>query len=178
MKHIVFVHSAGVQSVSTGSNPLIRKTKDNIGECTWHASVYPRDAGQIYDNWVKVFIKSLNEVPINEPVILVGHSFGGTVITKYLTENKVEHQIEKVVMIGSPFFGCDDKFSDPQNVIISELKTAVPMYHIQSVDDDRVDINHQTCWKKAFPEIQLITENTGKHEFHNGIDALNRLLKQ
>lgn len=177
MKHIVFVHSAGVQSVTSGSNPLIRKTKEQIEPMNWHASEYPRDAGQIYDNWVKVLIKSLGEVPVDEPVILVGHSFGGTVITKYLTENQVAHNIEKVIMIGSPFFGCDEKFNDPQNIITGELKVAVSLYHIQSKDDDRVSISHQDCWKEAFPEIQLITEESGLHEFHDGIEALNVLLK-
>ncbi|MCE4955960.1 lipase/acyltransferase domain-containing protein [Macrococcoides caseolyticum] len=177
MKHIVFVHSAGVQSVTSGSNPLIRVTKERVPEYHWHTSDYPRDAGQIYDNWVKVFIKSLEEVPVSEPVILIGHSFGGTVITKYLTENQVDHTIEKVIMIGAPFFGCDEKFSDTQNMITGALKVAVPLYHIQSIDDDRVDINHQTCWKEAFPEIQLITEQQGKHEFHDGIQDLNELLQ-
>lgn len=176
MKHIVFVHSAGVQSVTSGSNPLIRKTKEDIPDYTWHASDYPRDIGQIYDNWVKVLIQSLDEVPIDEPVILIGHSFGGTVITKYLTENTVQHNIEKVIMIGSPFFGCDEKFSDLQNIITDELKVAAPIYHIQSEDDDRVNITHQKCWQEKFPEIQLITEQSGKHEFHDGIQALNQLL--
>ncbi|WP_414055874.1 serine aminopeptidase domain-containing protein [Macrococcus equi] len=176
MKHIVFVHSAGVQSVSTGSNPLIRETKARTGEFAWHMSEYPRDVGQIYDNWVKVFIKSLEEVPVDEPVILIGHSFGGTVITKYLTENEVNHQIEKIIMIGSPFFGCDERFNDPQNIITGELKVAAPIYHIQSIDDDRVDISHQQCFKDAFPELQTITETSGKHEFHDGIQSLNALL--
>lgn len=177
MKHIVFVHSAGVQSETGGSNPLIRKTKEKTSDYIWHAKEYPRDAGQIYDNWVKVLIESLNEVPTNEPVILIGHSFGGTVITKYLTENKVQHQIEKIILIGSPFFGCDEKFSDTQNMITGTLQVAAPLYHIQSVDDDRVNIKHQDCWKEAFPEIQLITEQHGKHEFHDGIAALNNILK-
>lgn len=176
MEHIIFVHSASEQTEHTGSNPLLStiQAEDYI----WHKKSYPRDKGQVYELWVKPLIDSFNEIDDNEPITLIGHSFGGTVIMKYLTENQVTQPIKQVILIGSPFFGCDEKYNDSDNKLREDAYQFidVPVTHIQSKDDDRVDIRHQSCWKNAIPDIHLITKENGKHEFHKGIKELNNLL--
>lgn len=176
MEHIVFVHSASEQTKESGSNPLLRTIPQ--GKYVWHKQHYPREKGQVYELWVEPFIESLNEIDDHEPVTLIGHSFGGTVIMKYLTENQVTQKIKQVILIGSPLFGCDDKFSDKDNELRDNAQSYinVPITHIQSVDNNRVDIKHQACWQQRFPQMNIITKQSGQHEFHDGIDELNQLL--
>lgn len=180
MKHIVFVHSAGVQSKTTGSNPLINKIQSHVFGYEWHISDYPREQGQIYEAWLEVLLKDLATINDEDTVVLIGHSFGGSVIMKYLTENEIVHKVKQVIMIGSPFWGHDEKFSDPLNKLKSDaskhLGKDIEVYHIQSTDDDRVDFSHQAAWKNAFPRLETIQLNAGQHEFHDGIEVLYDIL--
>lgn len=182
LKHALFVHSASVQSEDGGSNPLIRYLKKNTENIQWHTPTFPRDEGQIYSNWVTVLKDTLKQIPEDEQLIIIGHSFGGSVVMKYLTENEETHQIKKVALIGSPYWGCDEKFDDPQNELTGDAENridpSIALYHIQSVDDDRVDFSHQACWHNKFPQLNVIKKTEGKHEFHNGIEELVNIIEK
>lgn len=179
MKHIVFVHSAGEQKVNAGSNPLIHYLKTDTN-AEWHTPRFPREEGQVYRNWVKVLQDELAAIPIEDDIIIIGHSFGGSVVMKYLTEHRDPHHISKVIMIGSPYWGCDEKFDDEQNELSAhaedDIDPGIELYHVQSVDDDRVPFTHQACWHNKFPILNIIKKASGGHEFHEGIEELIPLL--
>lgn len=181
MKHVLVVHSASEQNYDSGSNPLIRYLKSQLQGIEWHTPSFPREDGQVYKNWVKVLTETLADIPEEDELIIIGHSFGGTVVMKYLTENQDTHHISKVVLISSPFFGCDDKFSAPENKLKEHAEDALDskiiLYHIQSEDDDRVNISHQDCWRQHFKGLNTITKKEGKHEFHQGIEDLLPILE-
>ncbi|GGB01137.1 alpha/beta hydrolase [Macrococcus hajekii] len=182
MKHVLFVHSASEQHRDSGSNPLIRYLKSQLPDIEWHTPDFPRDKGQVYSNWVQVLKEELEHIPVEDELMIIGHSFGGTVVMKYLTEQKERHHISKVILIGSPFFGCDEKFSDAENMLSedaeSQLADAILLYHIHSEDDDRVDISHQTCWREHFKKLNTITKQEGQHEFHHGIEELLPIIEE
>lgn len=181
MKHVLFVHSAGVQSEDSGSNPLINYLKQHTADIEWHTPSFPRDKGQVYNNWVEVLQQALSGIPVEDELVIIGHSFGGSVVMKYLTENKDAHHISKVILIGSPYWGCDEQFDDPQNELTGDaenrIDAAIELYHIQSVDDDRVDFSHQACWHNKFPKLHVIKKAEGKHEFHDGIEELPAIIE-
>lgn len=57
---------------------------------------------QNYSQSTANFLKTL--LPSSRKIILVGHSFGGRVILKMLSENLFSHSVEKIVFIGVPFY--------------------------------------------------------------------------
>lgn len=181
LKHVLFVHSAGVQQKESGSNPLIHYLKRHTANIEWHTPSFPRDEGQVYSNWMKVLKDTLAHIPDDEELLLIGHSFGGSVVMKYLTENESPNQISKVVLISSPYWGCDAKFDDAQNELTgnaeNRISSAIELYHIQSIDDDRVDFSHQACWHNKFPQLRVIKKTDGKHEFHQGIEELVTIIE-
>lgn len=62
------------------------------------SSVGLLDFANITKKWIEYC------VPCNKKIIVVGHSFGGRIIIKMISEQLFSHQIEKIICIGVPFY--------------------------------------------------------------------------
>jgi predicted alpha/beta hydrolase family esterase len=96
----------------------------------------PNKTNARYEEW-KLWMDKL--VPLlNDEIILIGHSMGGSFLAKYLSENKLPKKIKAVFLVSAMFDYDDDgnhlhSFSLPENLNLQTDK--VYLYHSK---DDRV----------------------------------------
>ena len=109
--------------------------------------------------WFEKFIPFLND-----EVILVGHSLGGTFLAKYLSENQFPKQIKAVFLVGAVYDkdseGCPvSNFSLPKKLDLQTENTMI--YH--SIDDPVVPFSALEQYKKTLPYAHTRIFNNRGH---------------
>ena len=135
-------------------------------EVTYPAMADDGDAP--YDAWKIRIDQALAELV--GPVILVGHSVGGSVLAKYVAEMPDQSQIAGVCLLASPFWGGDgwryDGYEDlevPQALVTKS--PAPPMFLFHCRDDETVPVDHLTLYQRRFPEAASRVLDDGGHQF-------------
>jgi predicted alpha/beta hydrolase family esterase len=179
MKEIFFVHSAGPQNDEEGSNNFVSHLSKSLGEgYRVHNPCMPHPENPRYQAW-KMALQSNLPVGGNKTA-LVGHSLGGSVIVKYLSEGLVQMPIGGLFLIGAPFWGTKgwtvDEFMFEQGF---ELKIPaiekIFIYH--SRGDKFVPFSHGKVYTKILPGATLRTIAGDDHEFSNGLSELVKDIK-
>jgi len=101
---------------------------------------------------------------INDDVILVGHSLGGSFLAKYLSENKFPKKIRAVFLIGAVYDkDCDGypllSFALPEKLNLQAENIFI--YH--SEDDPVVPFSALGQYKEALPNAQTRVFKDLKH---------------
>ena len=123
--------------------------------------VMPNKTNARYEEW-KLWMDKI--VPfLNDDVILVGHSMGGSFLVKYLSENKFSKNIKAVFLV-SAMFDYDDEgyslqsFSLPEKLDLQTDK--IYLYH--SKDDKVVPFRSMDNLKSKLPNaVTRIFEDRG-----------------
>src|SRR5437763_795534 len=103
-KTVLFIHSAGPQGRHQGSNDFVTILKKSLG--AGYDIKYPKMPNPEepdYNPWRDQIEKEL--VKMKEDSILVGHSLGGSVLLKYLSEEKCDRNFLGLFIVASPYWG-------------------------------------------------------------------------
>ena len=156
-KQILFVHSAGPQGPQQGSSDLIEYLQVQLGD-TYHliSPKMPNPENPEYARWkaalTNIFANLDNEV------ILIGHSLGGAVLLKYLSEMDVKPVVSSLFLIASPYWGKEEDWQ------------AEELYN--SKDDMVVPVTHIHHYANEFPQAITRVLEREDHYFSNGIPDL------
>lgn len=100
---------------------------------------------------------------LNDEVILIGHSLGGTFLAKYLSENQFPKKIKAVFLVGAVYDLDSEDYSLVSFVLPEKLNLQTEntmIYH--SKDDPVVSFSALEQFKKALPHAQTrIFEDRG-----------------
>jgi len=172
LKKIFFAHSAGPQyGKGKGSYDLVQYLESKLsGEFEILFPAIEKPAAPTYEKFKKMFASSL--VKITEPVILIGHSLGGSTLLKYLSEEKPRISIAGLFLIATPYWQSDMKEFQLRKNFQSFLKDIPAIFLYHSKNDSAVPFEHLTFYKKAF-NTAFVRELPGKeHVFSKGIPQL------
>ena len=103
------------------------------------------------------------------PVALVGHSVGGTVLLRFLTEEKVEKPIAGIFLVAVPYWTAEDWFDENKlrrNLTSPSHKTP-PFFFYHSRDDPVVPFAHLAMYAAKLPQATLQEFDGRGHQFHN-----------
>src|SRR5688572_19556501 len=104
-KEIFFVHSAGTQGEGQGSTGLVRSLKESLGNnYVLHHPLMPDAENPRYVDW-KMAIQAMLPVGGNK-VAIVGHSLGGSVMLKYLSEGLCQVPVAGLFLVAAPYWGA------------------------------------------------------------------------
>jgi len=122
----------------------------------------PNSANAQYAEWKIVFEKMIPF--LNDGVMLVGHSLGGSFLAKYLSERVFPKKISGVFLVAGAFdfdtFGFSlASFSLPKQL---ELQTK-NIFLYQSKDDPVVPFTAMENFVKAFPKAKIRIFEDRKH---------------
>ncbi|WP_260412295.1 alpha/beta hydrolase [Alkalihalobacillus sp. TS-13] len=152
-KQVLFIHSAGVQGLHQGSNDLIGYLKEMLGdEYNLLIPKMPNPENPEYTLWKG----QLNVVfaELEGEIILIGHSLGGSVLLKYLSEKALKQSISGLFMIASPFWGKDDDWQVEEYLLpdnfASNFSQKSEMFFYHSCDDEIVHLHTLDTTKKSF----------------------------
>ena len=96
---------------------------------------------------------------------LVGHSFGASVVLKYLSEASPRPSLAGVFLIATPFWGPDfPEFALPAD-FGARLRNVSPLYLYHSRDDPEVPLAHLEQYRRALPQAIVRLLDGRGHEF-------------
>jgi uncharacterized protein len=168
-KSVLFIRGGG-SGAYEADGLLVESLQKELGSA--YDVRYPRmpleeDAG--YLDWkAQIAIELAN---LEDEVILVGHSVGGSILLRFLSEEQVAISIIGLFLIAMPYFGGDEgwnyeEFTLPQD--FPEKLSRIPrifLYH--SRDDEVVPFKHLAVYAAKLPQA-IVREFDGRgHQFRN-----------
>jgi uncharacterized protein len=171
---LLFIHSAGAQSGEQGSAPFAQALRQSLGPAYQVLNpLMPAPDKPSYERW-KHKLETL--LPAGRPwPLLVGHSLGGSVLLKYLSEQAQEVRAAGLFIVASPYWGSDGWTVD--EFVLREgfarlLPPELKVYLYQSRDDEVVDIAHLSRYADAVPQATVRRLEGHGHTFQHGLPEL------
>ncbi|GAB3258774.1 alpha/beta fold hydrolase [Larkinella harenae] len=182
-KHILFIHSAGPQGNHAGSGDLVAYLQETLG--TQYRVIHPKmpdPENPQYSRWKQQLENELTK--LNGEIVLVGHSLGGSVLLKYVSEEKLPKPIVGICLVAAPFWGSSG-WQSRDFALRSNRSTLNPVPRIilfHSRDDEVVPVAHLRQYAAIFPEARVRELDNRGHLFSNGCaelaDAIKKLLEK
>jgi uncharacterized glyoxalase superfamily protein PhnB/predicted alpha/beta hydrolase family esterase len=125
-----------------------------------------------YTHWKRELDKDL--ALLRGDAILVGHSLGGSVLLKYLSEQPLLKSIAGLFIVAAPFWGAEHwdvdeyRLTENFNQYLPSMSRLV-LYH--SRNDKVVPFSHLSMYATRLPGATF-RETRGQHLFHNGLPEL------
>jgi hypothetical protein len=174
-KQVLFIHSAGAQGPHQGSSGLLAYLKDSLGdEYNLLYPQMPNPENPEYTLWEVQLEKEF--AALDGEVFLIGHSLGGSVLLKYLSEKRINRSISGLFIIAAPYWGMDDDWQVHEYALPENFGAKLPqishifLYH--SRNDEVVSSAHLWRYKEKLPMAITHILDGDEHIFNNGLPKL------
>ena len=168
---VLFIHSAGPQSGEQGSSPFVKHLRQSLGSAfRVTCPAMPAPTKPSYERW-KLELQKL--LPSDKsPPILVGHSLGGSVLLKYISEHRPKVAAAGLFVVAAPYWGSTNWKAEEfvlRESFARSLPNALKIYLYQSRNDEAVDIEHLSRYSRAIPQAKVRIVDGGGHTFKDGL---------
>jgi uncharacterized protein len=126
----------------------------------------PAPDNPAYAPWKKQLETDL--AALRDDAMLVGHSLGGSVLLKYLSEKKHGKRIAAMFLVAMPFWGSPDWEVDEfvlRDGFGAKLPKTTRVFLYHSRDDDVVPFAHLALYARALPQATVRELDGYKHMF-------------
>jgi len=175
LERVLFAHSGGGQGYpGQGSFDLVSHLREELVDR--YEIIYPiieDPYAPTYEMWQRLFSQEFSKA--QKPEILIGHSLGGSMLLKYLSEEKPDVDISALFLISIPHWGEngweveDFKMTTDFGTELSHI-SKIFFYH--SHDDFIVPFTHLEYYKSTFPNAIIRVLAGNDHAFAKGIPEL------
>lgn len=128
-----------------------------------------------YQHWKIKIDQELKE--IDSRAILAGHSIGGYVLLKYLTQEKIYKHVDGIFFISTPFLGEGGwQYEDmiPEKDMDLKLPGNTPVFFYHGTDDEIVPFSHLALYAKAIPRATIRKITGVDHQLNNDLAEIVR----
>jgi predicted alpha/beta hydrolase family esterase len=166
-KKVLFLHSAGPQGPHQGSGDFIAHLKAGLGSgFSLKCPKVPHPESPDYATWKAKLAKEM--AGLEDGVILIGHSLGGSVLAKYLSEERIGIRIAALCLAATPFWG--EKGWEYQPFYLKEgfgkkLSRIPRIFLYHSKDDKVVAPGHVRRYAEALPKATVRLVKGRGHAF-------------
>jgi uncharacterized protein len=165
---VLLVHSAGLQGPGEGSAPFADRLREELGPgYDVHFPIMPDPGNPHYEPWSERLTQLLAD--LDEPVV-VGHSLGGSVVLKHLSDRDQPPSIAGLVLVAAPFWGQDEweaEWALPP--AWPEPETAVPRtFLFHSRDDEEIPFPHLELYAQRLTDATVQALDGNGHLFDRG----------
>ena len=113
---------------------------------------------------------------MNSEIIFVGHSFGASVLLKYLAEAEADAKADGIFLIAAPYWGADDwqvdEFALPKDFADHLPDAPIVLYH--SRDDEIVPFEHLWMYAEKLPDATIREFEGRDHQFNDDLSEVAR----
>lgn len=174
-KEILFIHSAGPQGYQEGSDFLLSYLRTSLGSGYELLSPrMPNPENPHFKSWKVKLEKVLASIE-DDNVILVGHSLGGSVLLKFLSESSLNKNIAGLFLIAPPYWGSTNWEVDEYRLrkdFSLKLSQVPQVFLYHSSDDEVVPIRHMCYYAEELPHAKIRALNKTGHLFSKGLPEL------
>jgi uncharacterized protein len=178
-QQILFIHGAG-EGAYEADNKLATSLQSALGtDYRVITPQMPSENAPEYARWKAQIAKEL--ATLDGPVILVGHSLGGSVLIKYLSEEQIDKPIAGLFMVASPFWGAPDWEVDEYTLhddFAAHLPNGLPLYIYHGQDDDIVSFDHLTLYAARLPQAKVQGFAGRGHQFNDDLSEVAADIKR
>lgn len=134
----------------------------------------PEEETAGYSDWRARISEELGQ--LSDRIVLVGHSAGGSIVLKYLTQERMEKRVVGLFVLAAPFFGAggweiaDLALPADANVRLSSI-TPIIFYHKR--DDQIVPVTHVEQYASMLPQATIRVSDRGGHQFANDLSDVS-----
>lgn len=166
-KDVLFIHGAGEGAYE--EDGLLVASLQNALDSAYEVRYpkMPNEDNVEYADW-KAQIES-ELATLEDEVILVGHSVGGSVLLKYLSEERIEKSVAGLFVLAAPYWGADefwkwDEVRLPQDAA-AKLASIPRIYLYHSRDDETVPFAHLALYAAKLPQATIREVDGRGHQF-------------
>jgi len=173
-REVLFVHSAGPQGNNEGSDYLVKYLRQQLGdEFRVRNPKMPDPENPNYTTWKR----GLSEALLNsdDKIILIGHSLGGSILLKYLSEEIFRKDIVGLFLVATPFWGQENwelEEFEFKSDFVSRLPPIPQIFLYHSQDDEIVEPTHIQYYFEKLPNATARKLNGYGHIFGRGLPEL------
>lgn len=174
-KHILFVHGGG-DGAHEADEKLAQSLRDELGDAyDVRSPQMPDEGNPEYEAWRNRISRELAAMD-GEPV-LVGHSFGASILLRYLTEEETEKPIAGVFLVATPYWGAEDweiaEYELPEG-FASKLSGELPIFLYHGRDDEEVPFEHLAFYEEKLPRATVRKLDGRGHQFDDDLSDVAR----
>jgi uncharacterized protein len=174
-KRVLFIHGGG-EGAYEEDRKLAASLQDTLGTAyDVRAPKMPDEDRPVYEAWKERIAKELDA--LEGEVILVGHSLGGSILLKCLSEEGAEKPVAGLFLVSTPYWGVEDwevgeyaLREDFASMIPKEI--AVFLYH--SRDDEVVPFAHAALYAEKLPRATVREFDGRGHQFDDDLSEVGR----
>ena len=165
-KRVLFIHGGG-EGAYEEDRKLAASLQDTLGTAyDVRCPKMPDEDRPVYEAWKERIAKELDA--LEGEVILVGHSLGGSILLKYLSEEEVEKLVAGLFLVATPYWGVQDWDVDEYALredFASKIPkgTAVFLYH--SREDEVVPFSHAALYAEKLRRATVREFDGRGHQF-------------
>lgn len=173
-KYVLFIQGAG-QGAYEEDGLLVASLQNALGPA--YDVRYPRmvnEESPEYRDWKPQIESEL--AALNGEVVLVGHSVGGSVLLKYLSEERVGKSIDGLFLLAAPYWGADefwkwDEVRLPHDAA-AKLSSTPRIFFYHSRDDEIVPFAHLGLYAAILPQATIREVDGRGHQFGNDLEDI------
>lgn len=169
-RQVLFVQGGGKGTHDEWDNKLVDSLRTALGNS--HEVCYPRMPNEdepTYARWKPAIEREL--AAMRDDAILIGHSVGGTLLLKTLTEQSPE-KWGAIFLLAAPFVGdggwSGDEMEFPTN-LGEQLPAGIPIHLWHGLDDDVVPPSHVDLYARAISQAEVNRLPGRDHQFNNDL---------
>lgn len=180
-KHVLLIQGAG-KSAYEEEKKLTESLKKALGtdyEVRYPAMVDEENAP--YEQWKQQIKKEL--AAMQEPIMLVGHSVGTSVIIKSMSDTEVKQRIAGIFLIAAPFWGGGgwryegyEELALPKG-FAANLPRGVSIFLYHCRNDEVVPFDHLALYAQILPQAAVRELDVGGHQINNDLSEVARDIK-
>ena len=177
-KHILFIQGGGNGGYEADKE-LVASLRTALGK--GYDISYPEiksDETASDFGWTQQIGKKISE--IKSDVILVGHSFGASMILKYLSENSVKEKMEGIFLMATPFWNGNEDWQTGlklQENFADKLPDETPIFFYHCQDDEETPFSHMEHYRQKLTQPIFREMKKGGHQLHNNLTLVANDIK-
>jgi uncharacterized protein len=177
-KHILFIQGGG-EGGYEADRELVASLQTVLGKA--YAISYPEiksDESASDFGWVQQIGKKISET--KSDIVLAGHSFGASMILKYLSENSINKKIAGIFLIATPFWNGNEDWQiglKLQENFADKLPGEVPIFLYHCEDDEEIPFTHLEHYKQKLTRATFRVIKKGGHQLNNDLTLVGNDIK-
>jgi len=119
--------------------------------------------------WIQLIGEKIDET--NGDILLVGHSFGASMILKYLSESPANKRIKGVFLVATPFWDGQEDWQTALQLRedFADKLPEVPIFFYHCRDDEEIPFTHLQHYKRKVTSATFRELKSGGHQFNNDL---------
>ncbi len=178
-RRVVFIHGAGQEGFEE-DRKLATNLQDVLGaEYDVRYPEMPDADSPEYEAWKGRIAREL--AALDGEVILVGHSLGGSILLKYLSEENAERPVAGLFLIAAPYWGAEDWGGSEyalRDDFASKLPSELPVFLYHSRDDEVVPFAHLALYTEKLSRALTREFDDRGHQFNDDLSEVARDIKR